>query len=216
MFYFGSDFTLKSLDETGVLEGIASDTGWDRRDERFAQGAFRKSLSAHQLAGTAPAMLLHHDPKRPIGRWVEIAEQGDKLAVKGRLTLDAADGREAYALLRDRALNGLSVGCVNVKRSRATGGKPQIDEADLIEISLVSTPVNPRAHVVAVKSLGTVRDLEELLCSAGVSGRKAKAAASAAWRTINDTGDEAPLLEEVATLLRASSANITTNFTRSE
>ena len=49
-------------------------------------------------------------------------------------------GREAYALLRDGALNGLSIGFRTEGRERAQERRRVLKELDLVEISLVSLP----------------------------------------------------------------------------
>lgn len=63
-----------------------------------------------------------------------------------------------------------------------------------------------RTRITAVKSIGGVRDIAELLQSAGVSGRKAKLAAGLAWKAINET--EADDEDEVRAILNASAARI--------
>jgi hypothetical protein len=154
-------------------------------------------------------MLLHHDVRRPIGCWRSWTESGDGLYVKGSLTLATRDAQEAYALTKDGALTGLSIG-FSVKAdqpNQRTGGRDLID-IDLMEGSLVTIPSNPRTHVALVKGITNARDIAEMLQEAGISGRKAKAAAGAAWRAIMDQSDEAAAEAEVAAILKASAARI--------
>lgn len=203
----GFRLDLKSLSDEGTFAGLASDTGIDRDGEVIARSAFSGSLARHKSTGTAPAMLLHHDPKRPCGRWIGLTESPSGLEVEGRLALDANDGREAYALLKSGAMQGLSVGFIPAKKSYV-GGTLNVVEADLVEVSLVSTPCNPRARVSRIKSICGARDIEEMLHEAGVSNKRAKAAATAAWRMINQQDDEADADAELAALFEASAKRI--------
>jgi phage head maturation protease len=153
-------------------------------------------------------MLLHHDMKRPIGAWKEWREQSDGLYVSGNMTLATRDAQEAHALAKDGALTGLSIGWEPKQSTRDTAGNRIISEAELFEGSLVTIPMNPKAQVTAIKSITAARDIAELLQDAGLSGRKAKAAAGAAWKAINEQSDEAAAEAELAALIRDASARL--------
>lgn len=184
-------FDIKSLSDAGQIEGLAAGYGnLDAHGDIFAPGAFTKSIAAISRGGRTPAMLLHHDQRRPAGRWTDFAETPKGLVVKGHLAIEAADGREAYALLKGGALTGLSVGYREKAAKAGPQGANLITEADLFEVSLVATPSNPITTISSVKGIGDVRDLENLLREHGFSSRKAKAAASAAWRAVGDHQDE--------------------------
>jgi uncharacterized protein len=208
MDFIAFPFELKQLGATGQIEGLAAGYGdVDLQGEVLQPGAFARSLATGKQAGRMPAMLLHHDLARPVGRWDTFTESSDGLVAKGRLTLDVNDGREAYALLRDGALTGLSVGFTGAKAAPGRGPRT-ITEAELIEVSLVTIPANPRARVSSVKAIGGARDIEELLRESGVSGRKAKAAASAAWRAINDNDSDPAADAAVAAILTKATADL--------
>jgi HK97 family phage prohead protease len=98
-------------------------------------------------------MLFQHDPAVPIGTWSEIREDARGLFVRGRLTLDAPKAREVHALMRQGALDGLSIGFRAVRaRTDAKTGIRRILEVDLWEISVVTFPMLPDARVRAVKA----------------------------------------------------------------
>lgn len=206
MQYAESPFEIKSLNDSGQIEGLLAGFGdVDQGGDRLLYGAFTKSLAAR----TSPLpMLLHHDQKRPVGVWREWEEKADGLYVKGALTLSTRDAQEAHALARDGALTGLSVGWTegSGKRERDSGVRV-IEEAKLYEGSLVTFPMNDRTRVMSIKSIGGARDIEDLLQESGMSGRKAKAAASAAWKAINiNNDDEAEA--QAAAIFNASAARI--------
>jgi HK97 family phage prohead protease len=138
--------------EDGTFEGVASVFGEvDMLGDAVAPGAFRKSLAAHRRAGRQPLLLWMHDIGAPIGRWLSITETAEGLKVKGKLTLATAKGREAYELLKERALDGLSIGFRTLQSARTKTGR-MLQEVDLAEISLVALPALASARVTSVKS----------------------------------------------------------------
>lgn len=187
---------IKNLSEAGEITGLAAAFGnVDHGGDRIMPGAFAATLAEHKAAGTAPAMLLHHKLDRPCGVWTELSETSDGLMAKGKFTLDASDGREAYSLARDGALRGLSVG-FQVDDAVAGTDARELKRLSLFEVSLVTVPMNNRARLATVKSIDGVRDIETLLKSHGLSNREAKAAASAAWKSISapeNTDEEAAI-----------------------
>jgi HK97 family phage prohead protease len=191
---------LKKLAE-GQISGLAAGYGnVDSHGETFAPGAFTESLR-----GSRPvAMLLHHDKYRPAGRWDGLTESDKGLHAAGTLALDAPDGREAYALAKAGALTGLSVGFIK-REGRGT----VITKADLWEISLVAIPSNPLTYVEQVKSVANVRELEDHLREIGLSGRRAKAAAAAAFRAADEAKDD-QAMAQVAERLAQSTRKIAT------
>lgn len=182
---------IKLLSDAGEVEGLAAAFGnADRQGDVIAPGAFSETLLAHRTRRTMPAMLLHHDMKRPIGRWTELAETPSGLVAKGRLAIDTADGLEAHRLLRAGALAGLSIGFRDAKARRGAAGGREIIGLDLLEISFVTVPANPLATVSSVKATPGPREIEAALRATGLSNRQAKAAASAAMKAVSTTPDD--------------------------
>ena len=140
------------------------------------RGAFLKSLSKHLEKGTKVKMLAHHDTTRPIGVWEKMVEDEKGLYVEGRLTKGVRDADEAYELLKDGALDAMSIGyrVVREEYDRKSGAN-LLHEVDLHEISLVAIPANQESVITAVKSGYDVRSLEKSLRDAGLSRREAKA-----------------------------------------
>lgn len=172
--------------EDGSIEGYGSVFGVrDNYDDVIAAGAFAASLAAHKAAGTMPAMLWQHDSHKPIGIWESMAEDASGLRIKGRLALDTVLGKEAHALLKMGALNGLSIGFVSKQWAydRDTGVRT-LTEVDLWEVSLVTFPANEKARITNVKSgdLITPKDAEKTLRDAGFSKSDATAFVSRVMR----------------------------------
>jgi len=103
-------------------------------------------------------MLFQHDPNQPIGRWINIREDARGLFVRGQLTPGVGKSSEVLKLMRDGALDGLSIGFRTVRaRKNAATGVRQILEADLWEISIVTFPMLPGARVERVKGTAPER-----------------------------------------------------------
>ena len=178
---------IKAAGDDGSVDGYGSVFGVrDNYDDVIAKGAFAATLAAHKSAGTMPAMLWQHDACEPIGIWSEMVEDDKGLRIKGQLALDTARGKEAHALLKMGALNGLSIGFVSKQWAydRETDVRT-LTEIDLWEVSLVTFPANEKARVTNVKSsddLATPKDAERLLRDAGFSKSDATAFVSRVMR----------------------------------
>ncbi len=73
--------------------------------------------------------------------------------MRGRLSLAVARAREVHALMREGAVDGLSIGFRTVRaRPDGPGGCRRLSEIDLWEISVVTFPLLPQARVFAVKA----------------------------------------------------------------
>jgi Phage head maturation protease len=91
----------------------------------------------------------------PIG-WVEMEEdeKGAQGLPTGKLILDVQRAAEARALMKEDAINGLSIGFEYVKWENIDGGKGKIvTEIKLWEVSAVTFPAQPAAMIETVKSL---------------------------------------------------------------
>ena len=116
----------------------------DRGGDVVRPGAFERSLGR----GTeAVPLLWQHDPSRPVGRIEYLREDKRGLRVIGRLSVGAA-GRKAAALLKDGSVAGLSFG-YRVRKSSGTAPRA-LEELELVEVSLVTVPMQPKARVHAM------------------------------------------------------------------
>lgn len=117
----------------------------DRGGDIVRRGAFARAVGK---GADAVPLLWQHDPARPIGRIETIAEDGHGLRVIGRLSERSDMGREAAALLKDGALAGLSFG-YRVREAKP-GVQRELTDLDLVEVSLVTFPMQPKARVHAL------------------------------------------------------------------
>lgn len=204
-------FDVAHVDEAGAFEGYASLFGSEDLGRDLVQrGAFQASLEKRKASGIR--MLFQHDPAAPIGAWQEIREDERGLFVRGRLTLDVARAREVHALMKQGALDGLSIGFHTVKalRDRHSGVR-QLMEVDLWEISIVTFPMQPGARVSSVKmhNLPTERELERwLLRDAGLSRVEARALIAGGYKAAlapRDAGSSELALIHLAQDIRGAS-----------
>lgn len=146
---------IKATGDDGTIEGYGSVFGVrDNYDDVIAPGAFLASLKAHKAEGTMPAMLWQHDASEPIGVWTEMVEDSKGLRIKGQLALDTVRGKEAHALLKLGALNGLSIGFMSKQWAYDRDTEVRtLTEIDLWEVSLVTFPANEKARVTNVKAV---------------------------------------------------------------
>ena len=178
---------IKAAGDDGTVEGYGSVFGVrDNYDDVIAKGAFVQSLKDHKAAGTMPAMLWQHDADKPIGIWTEMIEDEKGLRIKGRLAMETVKGKEAHALLKMGAINGLSIGFMSKEWAydRETEVRT-LTAIDLWEVSLVTFPANEKARVTNVKSadeLATPKDAEKALRDAGFSKSDATAFVSRVMR----------------------------------
>ena len=115
----------------------------------IAPGAFAACLRA---PNQRVAMLYQHDASRPIGVWQDLRETAQGLWVEGRLALGSDGGRNAHALLAAGALDGLSIGYRTVRAQPLPQGRRRLLEVALVEISLVTFPMQPHARVLRLQA----------------------------------------------------------------
>ena len=120
----------------------------DRGGDVVRAGAFARSLRRIGTRTSTCPLRWQHSPERPIGRIEYLREDKRGLRVIARLSAGAA-GREAAALLKEGAVRGLSFGY----RVRAARGEAprELTDLDLVEVSLVTLPMQPKARVHALE-----------------------------------------------------------------
>lgn len=188
------DLVLDDVEADGSFSGYASLFGAvDLGKDMVMRGAFARSIRERGPGGIR--MLYQHDPAAPIGTWTELREDVRGLFVKGRLAGGVSKAREVLSLMRDGALDGLSIGFRTVKaRKDGRSGVRQILEADLWEISVVTFPMLPGARVETVKGgLPTVRIFERWLTrDAGLTRGEARAVIAKGYASLVAGRDAGP------------------------
>ncbi len=179
----------------GSVEGYGAIFGnVDRGYDIVEAGAFSDSLKS----GANIKMLWQHDPWKPIGVWDEVKEDDKGLWVKGHILGDVEQGREATALLKAGAIDGLSIGYRTLEFREAKIDDRWvrvIEKAELWEVSFVTFPMNPEATIDAVKAASmTQRDFErQILRESKMSRTVINALMRDGYKgvqALSDSGDE--------------------------
>ena len=204
-------FKVKAADDEGVIEGYASVFGVrDSYNEIVMPGAFAKSLARHQREGTYPLMLWQHNPDEPIGVWLEMNDDGKGLYVKGKLLRGVRRADEALIMLKNSAVQGMSIGYREIDVEPSSNGEARkLNELELYEASVVSFPANRRARVETVKqilldgNLPSMPEFEKYLREAGFSKTQAAAIASRGLSHLLRSESVSDQANDAAALLRA-------------
>ena len=180
----------------------------DLGNDVMMEGAFAKSIASKGARGVK--LLYQHKADEPIGVFDEIIEDRKGLKVKGRLAMGTQKGKEVYELMKMGAIDGLSIGYrVSPKGAHydEKGKRRMLKEVDLMEISAVTFPMNPRARIQAVKGSGkSVREWEVILREAGeLSRSESKVAANAVHKALDQRevdSEQTDVIKQIANLTK--------------
>jgi uncharacterized protein len=114
----------------------------DKGGDVVRKGAFARALSQ---AGEIP-LLWQHRADAVVGRIEHLSEDGRGL----RVIASVADARAAR-LLEAKKVDGLSFG-YRVRDAKSAGAQRELIAVDLVEVSLVVSPMQPKARVHAVEA----------------------------------------------------------------
>lgn len=158
--------------------------GVDSYGDTIMQGAYKATLEGRQR----PVEMRWNHFGPVIGKWTRIEEDEKGLYVEGELTPGHSVAEDAYALLKHGAVHGLSIGYRPVKAvSNETGGE-DLQEIDLIEISVVERPADLAAQIGDVKSAieeaDALKDFEAILRDARGFSRSESRAFVAGIKTV--------------------------------
>lgn len=177
-------FEVKSVTDNGRFVGYASVFGeLDSYRDIVMPGAFKRSLKEDFADKDRHVpMLWQHNSYSPIGIYPELHEDSKGLYVEGECNMDVQQGRECHALMKQRALTGLSIGYVSndVDWDEKNLSRKLLD-VSLWEISPVTFPAGDSARAEAKNfgQLATLSDVEDYLRDAyGCSRKEAVALAS--------------------------------------
>lgn len=206
-----SAFDIEAVRGQGVFEGYASVFNHtDSVHDRVEKGAFKDSLAQYKAKGRLPALLWQHDTQEPIGKWMDIYEDNYGLYVRGMLFIDDIDrARQAYRLISEQAMNGLSIGFKALESYKDSQTAERVlTKIELLEISLVTFPALDTARVSNVKqtlktgSIPDERSLEAFLREAGFSRKQAKAFIASGYKSLGprDVGRADPQTSDLQAL----------------
>lgn len=137
------------MNETILIEGYASIFGEaDLAGDIVRAGAFAKSLQRQN--GLKVPMLFQHKGGKIAGHWTRIREDGKGLYMRGLINLNLPAGKMAAKLIRHKLLDGLSIGFIAGEWRPAGVSGRVLNSVDLREVSLVTTPMAPKARFTII------------------------------------------------------------------
>ncbi len=148
-------FKAENLQDDGTFSGYCSVFDVvDSYDEIVKKGAFVDSLNDWQAKNKMPPILWQHDRSEVIGVWTKLYEDEKGLYGEGKLLIDdVAKAKEAHALIKAGAIDGLSIG-YRTQKYRYNSDDDTIDllKLDLKEVSIVTFPANADSTVNNIKA----------------------------------------------------------------
>lgn len=128
------------------IEGYAALFGVaDQMRDVVRAGAFGASLSRRS---TLP-MLVEHDARLVAGEWTQIHEDSRGLFLRGEIRDDRPGAARAKRMIA-RGADGLSIGFIPIVQHR-TGAGRTLSEIDLLEVSIVTYPMQPHARLTLAR-----------------------------------------------------------------
>jgi len=188
------DYKELEADDDGSFEGYGSVfNNKDLGNDVIKSGAFSESIKSKKPKQIK--LLYQHKTDEPIGVIDTLVEDTRGLKIKGRLAMGTQKGREVYELMKMGALDSMSIGYrlapddykYNDKLKKRT-----ITNLDLMEISMVTFPMNPKAKITKVKLAEmNVREIEHYLRDVGLmSSSTAKQSANVLYKSFNHAENE--------------------------
>ena len=139
---------LKARDDGWSFSRLRLDVLQHRRGRRRRHA---RRLQGQSSSRRSPKLLWQHDIAEPLGRVMGLREDDRGLFGEFKIS-KTARGHDAYQLLKDGALDSMSIGYIPEDQEFADGGIRQLKAVDLLEISVVSIPMNEEALITAVKA----------------------------------------------------------------
>ncbi len=149
---------IKGLTEEGTFTARLSSYGKiDQGNDLVEPTAYKKTLIENKFS---IPLLWQHDETFPIGR-LDLEDGPDGLDCKGSLLMELPKAKEAYLLIKNNIINGMSIGFQTIKKEM-DGVVRRLKEIRLFEGSIVTFPMDTTALISAVKRSRSGREQKDL------------------------------------------------------
>lgn len=143
-----STIEIKAIDEEKrIIEGIASTPTPDRMNDVVVPEGMEFKLPL--------PFLYQHDSRKPIGNifYAKATEEGLPIKVQIARAGVASYIDEAWALIKEKLVRGLSIGFASLEESydKVLGGYRYL-RTEILEVSAVTIPANAEATITSIKS----------------------------------------------------------------
>lgn len=185
--------------QKGELEAVVTSFGnLDDVNDRILRGALDNYLEKG-FDGKLP-MLKNHDKNQIIGEWNKLYIEDDLVIAQGQIYPDVTAGSDVMALINRGMIGATSIGFRSRDFERNEEGGFDFKEIDLMEISMVRSPANPKAQILSAKSEDgkvDIRIVESILRDAGLSRKEARALLSDGKSALCDAVTEEIVKEQM-------------------
>ncbi len=174
----------------GAFSGYAAATGnVDLGNDIILKGAFEDFLK--KAKPERVRVLWQHRQDMPIGKSIFMREDDNGLAVEGELLLDIDKAKEARTLIKNNAIDGLSIG-YTVDDYTYDNQTRIIKKLTVHEYSFVTFAMNPSAIVNDIKSckLDSIRDIEHYLRDVCMLSRSDAKTLISRIKTVRDESED--------------------------
>jgi HK97 family phage prohead protease len=134
----------------GYIEGYLATYSPDDVGDKILPGAFKKTISDAKASGRTIKYLFNHDLSQPLGVIEDMAEDGQGLYFKARIS-KTKSAQEKYEMAKEGILDSNSIGYRVIQADYEENGLRLLKEIQLYEGSLVTIPANHTAKVTDVK-----------------------------------------------------------------
>lgn len=171
--YINSAFTKKlpeadEVIESIYIEGYASTVDVDRGGDVVPASVWEKGMENYLKN---PIILAQHDHNDPIGRMTEHKVDAKGLWVKARISAAA----EVFSLIKDEVLTAFSIGFrILDAEYNAAAEVFMVKELELVEISVVSVPMNQNTLFNLSKAFSSAEDYNNFKAQFIPKGESAK------------------------------------------
>lgn len=156
---FPAEFQVKADDSEGMtFEGYASTFGnVDEGNDIIKKGAYKKTIRERFKQGLIKVLRSHWEL---IGIPIEMAEDDHGLFTVSKISKTPL-GEETMTLVRDGALDRLSIGykAIKISKDEETGIRT-LKEIKLYEYSVVDFAMNEMAQITGSKALALIKDAD--------------------------------------------------------
>ena len=139
--------------EERIFEGYASTEALDSQNEVVLKSALTPAIEGFLSRGK---ITYNHDRKQVIGKPIEAYTDEKGLRIKGFIARGSKAADEVWALMKQKVLDGLSLGFHYDPQGFKYEGKKRVVTRikDIFECTICGFPSNPESYIDAVKSQG--------------------------------------------------------------
>lgn len=133
------------------IKAVASTPSIDRGNDIVVP----EGITTPNLKGATLPMLHQHDADQQIGVWEKWGVVEGKFVMEGVVFAPITEWqKDVYSRIESKALNGISIGFIGLEVSMLADEVRQFDKIELLEVSVVTIPMNQDCFITEVTKDG--------------------------------------------------------------